>query len=164
MKCDIHEKDKAEILKKSIHEGKTIKELRKELKSAVSSYQKFKDFTEVKVRNFMKGFWHGKAEAQACNPDYTLDFDSFALPEVVVETMAKARPQDTQGLEGIDPRASGWGTIDQEKGEDKKSNIDEKSKESDPWEYQYIVYYCPIIFVLMSCSSCFGIMCQLLFS
>lgn len=94
LRCEVLGKDKAEHLEKSIHKGKTIKKLRESLKHDVSSYQKSADFTEVKVHIFKEGLWHEEAKSRARYPDYALDYDSFALSYVVVETMRRSQTQD----------------------------------------------------------------------
>lgn len=58
-----------------------------------------------------------------------LDYDSFVLPKIVVETERKSQAQDAQWSKGIDLGAPNQGAANQEKGEDHEVNVDEESEE-----------------------------------
>lgn len=49
MKCDFFESDKAPLMAESARKGVDIKKLRKEIESAISTYQESEDLTKAKV-------------------------------------------------------------------------------------------------------------------
>lgn len=109
MKCDSLEKGKAKLLDESTCKGRTIKKLKEEVKSTLSSYQESEDFTEVKVHSFLEGFQYDEAKAQAYYADYTLEFGNFTLSDMVTETITRTQAWDTRRAGSVGSCALGQG-------------------------------------------------------
>lgn len=70
-----------------------------------------------------------RLKLQVRYPNNSLDYDNFALLEVVVETKQKFQSQDAHGPQGIDPGAPSQDATSQRKRKDHEVNIDKESKE-----------------------------------
>lgn len=82
---------KTELVLEERRKGTLIKKFQGEVKSAITSDKKSKEYEEANVISFMDGFWQVSYQAQAYYPWYNLDFGKFALPEDVSMALTRIK-------------------------------------------------------------------------